>query len=127
VRYTESSDLIEFFIEPEGVQWLNRPIIVLTSSTTLSAAEIQVLSLMTLPHVTLIGEQTYGIFSDMLLKILPNGWEFTLSNEQYLTPEGESYEQTGIPPDIVVNGAEAGFNRGRDVILEHALQGLARF
>lgn len=120
--YTELSDPIEFYIAPEGVQWLNRPIVVLTSGNTLSAAETQVLALKVLPNVTLIGEQTYGIYSDMLAKILPNDWFFDLSNEQYLSAEGINYEQIGIEPDIVVTGAEAGFNQGEDFILERALQ-----
>ncbi len=79
------------------------------------------LALKVLPNVTLIGEQTYGIFSDTLDKELPNGWEFSLTNEQYLSAEGVSYEQIGIPPNIEVTGAEAGFESCEDIILQRAL------
>ena len=41
-----------------------------------------------------------GIFSDELYRSLPNGWEFSLSNEIYLAPNEESFEMTGVPPDI---------------------------
>ena len=38
----------------------------------------------------------------MLDKTLPNGWEFSLSNEIYLDNNGKNYEHTGITPDILV-------------------------
>ena len=41
-----------------------------------------------------------GIFSDEFYRSLPNGWEFSLSNEIYLAPNEESFEMTGVPPDV---------------------------
>ena len=55
-----------------------------------------------LPNVTLVGEATMGILSDNLYKDLPNGWEISLSNEIYLDPQGELYEDIGIPPDVEI-------------------------
>jgi len=37
------------------------------------------------PHVTQIGLNTQGVFSDVLGRRLPNGWRFGLPNEVYLT------------------------------------------
>ena len=34
----------------------------------------------------------------MLDRKLPNGWEYSLSNEIYESMEGVSYEKVGIPP-----------------------------
>lgn len=39
-----------------------------------------------------------GVFSDTLYRRLPNGWEFTLSNEIYRAPDGALFEGVGIPP-----------------------------
>jgi len=75
-------------------------VILLVSESTISAAEIFVLAMSQLPQVTIVGQPTKGALSDMLVKTLPNGWSFTLSNEVYLTPDGELFEMRGIPPDF---------------------------
>ena len=59
-----------------------------------------VLSSLTLDNVNRIGSHTEGVFSDVLDKALPNGWEFGLSNEVYLDANGVNYESIGIPPNI---------------------------
>ena len=53
-----------------------------------------------LPNVTLVGENTHGIFSNILEKSLPNGDKFGLSNEVYTDFQGINYEGLGIPPDV---------------------------
>jgi len=53
-----------------------------------------------LPGVTLVGEATRGAMSDMLYKRLPNGWVYTLSNQEYRARDGLCYEASGYPPDI---------------------------
>jgi C-terminal processing protease CtpA/Prc len=40
------------------------------------------------------------VFSDDMERKLPNGWSFTLGNEDYLAPDGQNYEGAGIPPTI---------------------------
>jgi len=54
------------------------------------------------PRPVLIGENTQGVFSDMLDRQLPNGWWFALPDEEYLTPAGTTYDITGVPPDLAV-------------------------
>lgn len=74
-------------------------VFLLTSPVTASAAESFTLAAMeAIPNAIRIGDNTRGIFSDMLQKQLPNGWEFSLSNEVYESIEGVSYENIGIPP-----------------------------
>lgn len=53
-----------------------------------------------LPNVTLVGESTQGALSDPLEKKLPNGFEFSLSNQFYFSPQREWFEHVGIPVDI---------------------------
>ena len=78
----------------------SNPVYLLTSHESASATEIMVLSSLTLDNVNRIGSHTEGVFSDVLDKALPNGWEFGLSNEVYLDANGVNYESIGIPPNI---------------------------
>ena len=94
---TTPQDLV---IEPaEGERYRGR-VAVLTSGQTASAAEIFAMAMRALPHVTLVGEPTEGILSDELYRRMPNGWQFSLSNEIYLTHDGKLFEGTGVPPDV---------------------------
>ncbi|MEO1021248.1 MAG: S41 family peptidase [Bacteroidota bacterium] len=76
-----------------------KPVYVLTSSQTGSAAEAFSIATMALPDVQRIGSRTAGAMSTALEKQLPNGWFFSISNEVYMDMEGKVYENTGVPPD----------------------------
>ncbi len=75
----------------------NKKVYLLTSHSTASAAEIFALAAMSYKNIVKIGSPTAGIFSEILWKELPNGWEFSLSNEVYRNAKGKSFEGTGIP------------------------------
>jgi carboxyl-terminal processing protease len=77
-----------------------RPVIVLVGPLTASGAEVMALSMAALPNVRLLGNRTMGLFSDTLYRRLPNGWDFTVSNEVYRSPGGEVFEGIGLPPKI---------------------------
>jgi C-terminal processing protease CtpA/Prc len=47
-----------------------------------------------------IGENTQGVFSDVLGRHLPTGWAFGLPNEEFLTRTGRTFDGPGIPPDV---------------------------
>lgn len=81
----------------------NKPVYLLISVESASATEIMALSSLSMPNVTRIGAATEGVFSDVLDKELPNGWEFGLSSEVYLDMNGINYESKGIPADIKVD------------------------
>lgn len=91
----------EIYLEPRNEPYL-KPVYVLTSGETASAAEIMTLCTMVLPQVTRVGSPTEGVFSDILGKSLPNGWEFGLSNEIYESVEGVDYENQGIPAEKAI-------------------------
>lgn len=96
--YTESQS---FHISPEGNFKFTGQVYLLISPLTLSAGEILTLCLRALPKVKTVGNNTLGILSDNLIKQLPNGWTVSLSNEIYEAHDGNIYENSGIPPDIV--------------------------
>lgn len=74
------------------------PVYLLTSPQTASAAEIMTLASMSSAQVTRIGSATEGIFSDMLDRVMPNGWTYSLSNEVYQDLDLNNYENKGISP-----------------------------
>jgi C-terminal processing protease CtpA/Prc len=86
-------------IAPGGQSRYRKPVYLLTSEFTCSAAETFTMMMRTLPNVNQVGQRTQGIFSDGLAKLLPNGWIFSLSNEIYRDAWGISYETHGLPPD----------------------------
>ncbi len=100
------------------------PVILLTSSATMGAVEVFAMAMAQLEHVILIGQKTYGAFSNPLPRKLPNGWQFTLSNERYCSREGIDYEQQGLSPDIEIGCQRAAGVRNaepKDSILERSL------
>ncbi|MFI0738322.1 S41 family peptidase [Streptomyces sp. NPDC021100] len=78
------------------------PLAVLTGRLTISAGETFTQALMgRSPAPVRIGENTQGVFSDVLERRLPNGWTFGLPNEEFMRPgDRRTYDVTGIPPTI---------------------------
>jgi carboxyl-terminal processing protease len=98
----ETSAAQDVFVENISGQSRDLPVVVLTSPQTASAAEIFILAMRALPNVTMIGEKTWGVFSDEWDGLLPNGWEFTMSNERYISADGQDFEGRGVPADIEI-------------------------
>ena len=77
------------------------PVRVLISDLTVSAGETFTEAMLArTPAPTLVGQTTQGVFADDMTRQLPNGWTFTLGNEQYYAANGHDYEGVGIPPNV---------------------------
>ncbi len=112
----------DIYLTPTGISPYTNPVYVLTSGGTYSGAETFALSMMGFPQVTLIGEPSGGIFSDMISKELPNGWSFTLSTEIYSDVDGNVYESVGVPVEYFVDFyVPSDIISGRDTAIELAL------
>jgi C-terminal processing protease CtpA/Prc len=98
------------------------PVVELIGVQSVSAAETFTQALLNRPlKVTRIGENTQGVFSDVLGRRLPNGWRFLLPNERFIT-NGKSYDIVGIAPDIVVESfTPEARATGRDAAVEKAI------
>ncbi len=99
----ETTAPYEVTVRPEAGDRLPVPIVILSSDMTVSAAEVCVLDLKALPFTTQIGQPTRGSLSDRLEKVLPNGWNLSLSNEIYADAHGHVFEVSGIPPDVLTD------------------------
>ncbi|WP_299361959.1 S41 family peptidase [Winogradskyella sp.] len=89
-------------IKPSKNPYL-KPVYLLTSPYTVSAAETTIIATMNFPNFKRVGSNTNGALSDLLVKELPNGWVYTLSNEVYESMDGKVYEVSGIPPDYPID------------------------
>jgi len=129
----DPSDATEIYLtpNPDASKIYQGKVIVLISESTVSAAEIFTLAALQLPQVTLVGERTNGAFSDVLGRRLPNFWQFGLSNEYYLSPNGTNYEMVGIHPHVPASSGafdkkerDQGVDSWLELALAEALDGV---
>jgi C-terminal processing protease CtpA/Prc len=99
-------------------------VVELIGPLTISAGETTTQALMgRTPRVIRIGEPTQGVFSDVLVRRLPNGWLFGLPNEVFRTADGKTFDGPGIPPDIPAPVfADQDLAAGRDPALRRAIE-----
>ncbi|MFF3016308.1 S41 family peptidase [Streptomyces sp. NPDC057939] len=104
------------------------PVAVLTSPTTFSAGEGFTQALIDRPGRTFrVGEATQGVFSDVMVRSLPNGMTIRLPNEEYLTRTGTTFDGTGIPPHLRTPVfTEEEFAHNRDTAFDTAVTALGR-
>ncbi|MFD2200833.1 S41 family peptidase [Shivajiella indica] len=102
----------------------NKPVKVLTNRQTGSAGETFVLAMKTIEHVKVLGDSTYGAFSDNPKRELPNGWIYAISTGDFRDANGISYEGKGIPPHELIQNTIAEVQSGLDKVLEKAIEEL---
>lgn len=113
-----------FMVEPSTRPSFHGAVALLIGHESVSAAETFPMALQgRVPKPVFVGENTQGVFSDVLNRHLPNGWTFGVPNEIYLTKGGRAYDLVGVPPDKRVPVfRRADLQRGRDPALETALR-----
>ena len=118
------SPLKTWYLEPEGDSQFTGPIVLLTCDAVFSGAEVFALAMKQLSHVTIIGDHTNGIFSYQLEKNLPNGWEYRLSYQVYLSADMVCYEGKGVPADIELLNKQADIENDIDPLITRGLKEL---
>jgi C-terminal processing protease CtpA/Prc len=90
-------------VRPSTRAGFRGPVVELIGPLTISAGETFTQALIgRTPRITRVGENTQGVFSDVLGRRLPNGWRFGLPNEVFRTPQGTAFDGPGIAPDVPV-------------------------
>ncbi len=121
--HDEFDDPSPIYISPAGSTQYTKPIVILTDEFTGSNAEDLTIKLKSQDHVTLMGNTTDGIFSNISLqKYLPNGWSVAFSHQLYTYPDGTSPEGVGVPPDVPVSYMAEDWRGGTDKVLEAAIE-----
>jgi C-terminal processing protease CtpA/Prc len=111
-----------WYIEPQGQVRFTRPVVLLTCDSVFSGGEAFALAIKQLPHVTIIGEHTNGIFSYQLEQRLPNGWTLCLPDQVYFSADMVCYEGKGVPPDIKLLNKRSDIENGSDPLIARALE-----
>ncbi|MFZ0260053.1 MAG: S41 family peptidase, partial [Pseudolabrys sp.] len=109
-------------IEPQGNTQFTGPIVLLTCDSVFSGGEVFALAIKQLPHVTIIGDHTNGIFSYQLEKKLSNGWRYSLSYQKYFSADMVCYEGKGVPVDIKLLNKKTDIENGVDPLIIRALK-----
>jgi len=94
---------------------------VLTNRKVYSAASIFALVMREAPNVTLVGDTTGGGLGLPVGFELPNEWQVYCAGTKVLSVDGLDFE-LGIPPDIQVDMKAEDKEKGRDSIIEKALE-----
>ena len=111
-----------WYLEPQGDVRFTGPIVLLTCDSVFSGGEAFALAIRELPHVTIIGDRTNGIFSYTLDETLPNGWDYCLSYQVYYSADMVCYEGEGVPVDIELRNKKADIDNGVDPLIVRALE-----
>ncbi|MEM6846161.1 MAG: S41 family peptidase [Bacteroidota bacterium] len=96
--YNES----EIYVQPAKNIAFTKPVYLVTTDISRSAAEGFAMMMDALPNVTLVGTNTLGILSGMLGKSISTFYT-TSSNQRLLDPNGKFYEAIGVKPDLPIN------------------------
>ena len=110
-----------WYVEPGGPIQFTRPVILLTHRHSVSAAENFALAMRVLPHVTVVGDATSGVFADVYGDRLPNGWRFSVSFKLFIDQTGFCWEGIGVPSDIRQINTKQDIEAKRDKVLEFAV------
>ena len=111
---------IEYKPAKKHIQYLGKPIIVLTNRSCFSAANDFTSVMKSLPNVTILGARTGGGGGMPFNSELPNGWSVRFSSCPINNAQNELTE-FGINPDIEVHCDDIDLAKGKDAILDAAL------
>ncbi|MEZ0484583.1 S41 family peptidase [Fibrella aquatica] len=112
--------------KPNGKFLYTKPVVVLTSGRTFSAAEDFAVVFDDMKRGKIIGEPTGGSTGQPLSFDLPGGISARVCAKRDMYPDGTEWNGKGIQPTILVRPKIADLQAGRDTVLEAALSQLRK-
>lgn len=106
------------------VQKVIVPTVILTGSTTASAAEDFLIYTSQQPHIKRIGEFTNGSTGQPLTVNLPNGGEAWICTKKVTFPDGAEFVGKGIKPDVKAEYTLRDLLKNEDAVLIKAIEEL---
>ncbi|HYO99423.1 MAG TPA: S41 family peptidase [Pyrinomonadaceae bacterium] len=107
----------------DAVAEFRRPVVVLTSTRTASAAEIFAAALQESKRARVIGEHTCGcVLAIRRRHTLPDGGLLDISEMDFRTARHTRLEGAGVTPDELVQPTRRDITDGRDPALERAIR-----
>ncbi|MEO6977439.1 MAG: S41 family peptidase, partial [Mucilaginibacter sp.] len=108
-------------IEPDGKQYYSKPVVLLVSARTFSAAEDFTVAFNYLQRGKLIGQTTGGSTGQPISFDLPGGGSARVCGKHDTYPDGKEFIGVGIIPDITIKKTVKDLWAGTDAVLEKAL------
>jgi carboxyl-terminal processing protease len=112
-------------VAADGERRYDKPVYVLTSARTYSAAEDFAVAFDAMQRGRIVGEPTGGSTGQPLIVSLPGGISARICTKRDTYPDGREFVGVGVQPQVLVRPTVADFRAGRDTVLEAALE-LAR-
>ncbi len=100
----------------------NGKLVVLVNELTQSQAEYTSMAFRAGNNTTIIGSTTAGADGNVSDILLPGGLRTMISGIGVNYPNGEETQRIGIVPDIEVNPTIEGIKKGKDELLEKAIE-----
>lgn len=97
-------------------------VVLLVNERTISHAEFTVMCLQTGDNVTTIGSQTSGADGNIILLKMVDGYKTAISGIGIFYPDGTETQRKGVKIDIEINPTIQGINKGRDEVLDKAIE-----
>lgn len=118
--HNDFSEPVEEYIEPsKGVRW-QKACILLTNRSCYSSTNAFVRNMKQCPNVTILGDQTGGGSGMPFTSELPNGWTIRFSACPMFDANKQHIE-FGIQPDIPCELTDEDVARGKDTMIEKAI------
>jgi carboxyl-terminal processing protease len=111
---------------PNGKLLFTKPVAVLVSPRTYSAAEDFTVAYVSMKRGLTIGEPTGGSTGQPLFRPLPGGGRMLICTKRDEFPDGRRFVGFGIQPDLVVAPTVGDLLAKRDAALERAIQELKK-
>ena len=111
-------------ISPNGKKLYTKPVVVLTSPRTASAAEDFTVAYSQMKRGSIIGEPTAGSTGQPLHFSLPGGGAARVTTMRLRLRDGREFIGKGVQPDKLVSPTVADFCAGFDTVLEAAIKKL---
>jgi carboxyl-terminal processing protease len=107
-------------VPPQGSKLYTKPVVVLISPRTFSAAEDFAVVFADMKRGTIIGEPSGGSTGQPLYFSLPGGGSARVCTKQDRYPNGRDFVGVGVRPDVLVRPTISDVRAGRDTVLEAA-------
>jgi C-terminal processing protease CtpA/Prc len=128
--FSNDQKYYDFDYEPDSIgitaKRLVVPTAVLVGHNTASAAEDFLISADNQKHFTKIGERSFGSTGQPYLFAMPGGGNARVCTKKDTYPDGREFVGVGIKPDIEVIPTLKDYINNKDVVLEKAVEFLAK-
>jgi carboxyl-terminal processing protease len=112
---------LKFAINPRAPHFTGK-VAILVDGLSASTSEILAGGLQDLHRARIFGTHTAGAALPSVIERLPNGDGFQYAIANYISASGKTLEGNGVTPDVEVSPDAEALRKGRDVVLEAALQ-----